>query len=68
MNDEIQVVAIEKINEVISSRRPLGLFLSRGHRVGGKKGSFIAVDNSTGNAWTEEFKNLSDAEEWLTRR
>ena len=29
---------------------------------------YLAVDNSTGNAWTEDFTNLKDAINWLNDR
>jgi len=29
---------------------------------------FIAVDNSTGDAWTEEFSNMKDAIDWLNNK
>lgn len=29
---------------------------------------YIAVDNSTGDAWTEEFPNMKDAIDWLNNK
>jgi len=45
--------------EVISQRKPLGLFyLLDGERC-------IGIDNTTGNAWTEEFTDLQQCKDWL---
>lgn len=57
--EEINKVSIEKIGEIIKTYKPLGLFLG----VEGKM--FIAVDNLTGEAWTEEFKEEQDAIDYL---
>lgn len=44
---------------VIDLRTPLGLFLTKEGR------TWVAVDNSTGNAWTEEFPRKRQAFRWL---
>jgi len=56
---EIQRVSLTKLDLVISQRKPLGLFLSRENRM------WIAVDNSTRDAWTEEFQSKRQAVRWL---
>lgn len=61
---EYETVSMEKINEIIRNMKPLGLFLAREPR-GTRKRMFIAVDNSTGEAWTEEFEKFSEARKWL---
>ncbi len=61
---EIETVSIEKIDEIIKKRKPQGLFLAREPR-GTRKRMFIAVDNSTGQAWTEEFEKYTEARKWL---
>lgn len=61
---EIEAVSIEKINEIIEKREPRGLFLAREPK-GARKRLFIAVDNSDGKAWTEEFEKFSEARKWL---
>ena len=38
---------------------PTGVFLSH------ENGAWVACDNSTGDAWTEEFDALEDAVDWL---
>ena len=49
----------EQLLYVIDFRVPLGLFLAKeGHK-------WVAVDNSTGDAWTEEFPRKRQAVRWL---
>ena len=43
----------------IDLRIPLGLFLTKEGR------KWVAVDNSTGDAWTEEFSRKRQAVRWL---
>lgn len=47
------------MKRIIETRQPEGLFLC----VSGDK--ITAVDNQTGDAWTEDFPNLVSAWEWL---
>ena len=55
----IHQVSPKKMTDVIECRTPLGLFLTReGHK-------WVAVDNSEGDAWTEEFNRRCDAVHWL---
>ena len=44
---------------VIDLRTPLGLFLTKEGR------KWVAVDNTTGDAWTEEFSRKRRAVRWL---
>ena len=44
---------------VIDLRTPLGLFLTKEGR------KWVAVDNTTGDAWTEEFSRKRQAVRWL---
>jgi len=44
---------------IIDSRQPLGLFYLPNN------GVYIGIDNSTGEAWTEEFPNLGKCKRWL---
>lgn len=46
---EIQRVGTEQIRKVVAGYRPRGLFPAR------ENGKWVAVDNTTGSAWTEEF-------------
>ena len=52
-------VSPEKLDLVIEFRTPRGLFLAR------EGGKWVAVDNSTGDAWTEEFRLKRQAVRWL---
>ena len=55
----IQRVSPTELIAVIDHRTPLGLFLTR------EGCTWIAVDNSTGDAWTEEFRWKWQAVRWL---
>lgn len=57
----IQVVSLPELQQIIQQFQPRGLFLAR-------EGSIlIAVDNATGDAWTEEFPSVPRAAAWLRR-
>ncbi|MDE7244626.1 MAG: hypothetical protein K2O18_11735 [Oscillospiraceae bacterium] len=56
---KIQRVGSERMMKVIDFRTPLGLFLTK------EGGKWVAVDNSTGDAWTEEFSRKRQAVRWL---
>ena len=55
----IKKVSGEELDSIIDKREPIGLFYCKDGRV------WVAVDNSTGDAWTEEFKSESAARAWL---
>ena len=56
---KIQRVSSELLGRVIEHRTPSGLFLTKeGHK-------WVAVDNTTGDAWTEEFSRKHQAIRWL---
>lgn len=55
----IKRVSLKKLADVIERRTPLGLFLTNEGRI------WVAVDNSTGDAWTEEFSRKRQAIRWL---
>lgn len=58
---DIKRVTPEEISQVIETRLPLGLFYC-------KEGDlFVGVDNSYGDAWTEDFKTLSACKKWLAK-
>lgn len=50
----------EEMLKVIDTRNPIGKF----YRIEGK--TIVAVDNSTGDAWTEEFKDFEAFLLWIT--
>ena len=56
---KIHRVGTERMMKVIDFRTPLGLFLTKEGR------KWVAVDNSTGDAWTEEFRWRHQAVRWL---
>lgn len=62
--EEIKEVSLKEIGKVISTRKPRGLFLSETIEHS-QIHSYIAVDNSNGNAWTEEFFLKEAAIKWL---
>ena len=58
---EIRWINHEEALSIIEKRTPFGLFLEVDH----KNGKVIAIDNSNGDAWTEEFLGPEDAISWL---
>lgn len=59
--DKVSVrrVDIEQLQEIIEKRVPRGCFLTKvGHK-------WVAVDNTTYDAWTEEFDRKRQAIRWL---
>lgn len=52
-------VSSEFLGRVIDFRTPLGPFLTKEGR------KWVAVDNTTGDAWTEEFSRKHRAVRWL---
>ena len=60
-NNDVYIRYVSKatIMEIINTRKPLGNFLN-------KDGEWwVAVDNTTGRAWTEDFSDLEDAYSFL---
>lgn len=55
----IQRVSPKKLTDVIDCRTPRGLFLTKEGR------KWVAVDNTTGDAWTEDFDCRCQAIRWL---
>lgn len=45
--------------EIIIAREPRGLFWQKDEDV------YVGIDNTTGEAWTEDFKTLDDCLAWL---
>ena len=56
---KIQRVSSGILGQVIEQRTPCGLFLTKEGR------KWVAVDNTTGDAWTEEFSRKHQAVRWL---
>ena len=62
MPNNITVILPSAANDIIEKRKPLGLFLTIENNM------WIAIDNLTGDAWTEEFYNSDIAIKWLSDR
>ncbi len=56
---KIKRVSPDFLGKVIEDRIPCGHFLAKEGR------KWLAVDNSTGDAWTEEFSRKHQAVRWL---
>ena len=65
--DEIKELTSEEINALLLSGNRDGNYTPIG-RFYHKDGDFyVGVDNSTGDAWTEDFTTLEDCLAWLKR-
>ena len=56
---KIQRASSAVLGRIIEHRTPCGLFLTKEGR------KWVAVDNTTGDAWTEEFPRKRQAIRWL---
>lgn len=56
---KIQMISPEQLREILRHRIPCSLFLAKEGR------RWVAVDNSDGDAWTEEFSRKHQAIRWL---
>ncbi len=56
---QIKQVSPERLQEIILRYAPCGRFLARDGR------KWVAVDNSTGDAWAEKFRWKRQAIRWL---
>lgn len=61
-HDKILFISLEEVDKIINTGKPIGLFYAK------DKENYIAIDNSTRNAWTEEFKTELDTIKWLSRK
>lgn len=64
MNQRITKVTSDEAERIIETRKPLGRFYCiedtpRFHQ------AYIGIDNSTGDAWVEEFRSLGFCRRWL---
>lgn len=55
----VKRISPKKLTGVIERRTPPGLFLTKEGRI------WVAVDNTTGDAWTEGFSRKRQAIRWL---
>ena len=62
----IKKVPLKHISEIIDNREPIGLFYAEelGVKTDGTM-SYVGVDNSTGDAWTEDFGTEEECIAWL---
>lgn len=60
---KIKRIMPDTANAILENKKPIGLFYSRI-----TKNSYIAIDNSKGEAKTAEFKMSSDCKHWLEGR
>lgn len=51
----------EECNEIILTREPKGLFWVKDGDI------YVGVDNTTAEAWTQDFSTLKDCLAWLNR-
>jgi len=58
-NKLIQKIKPEMAAQIIDTREPLGYFYVL------KNGVYVGIDNSNGQAWTEDFQNLYQCKRWL---
>lgn len=56
----ITSISKDRADKIIEEREPQGLFITLSNS------GYIAIDNNTGDAWTEEFNTLEEACKWLT--
>lgn len=56
---KIKEIDTATAEQIIFSREPLGLFWLKDN------GVYVGIDNSTGDAWTEEFHNFTACIGWL---
>lgn len=58
----IRSVSHQDVLRIIESRSPRGLFIE--HL---EDGSCVGIDNTTGDAWTEDFPDTAQCFRWLTK-
>jgi DNA-directed RNA polymerase subunit RPC12/RpoP len=58
-DDAIKRITKEQASEIIETRTQTGRFYTK------ESDLYIGIDNSTGDAWTEEFKTKKSCLKWL---
>lgn len=53
-------VTKKEMEEIIKSRKPLGHFYRKT-----SEAVYVGIDNSTGDAWVEEFDSENSLKKWL---
>lgn len=57
----IDIITHPEAVRIIATSSPLGLYILKDGE------QWVAIDNSTGDAWTEEFKSKQEAIDYLKR-
>lgn len=57
----MEIITYDQGQDVIKNRMPLGQFIVP------KDGKYYAIENTSGDAWVEPFRNLSKAEKYLSK-
>lgn len=55
----------EEVHALLDSGEETGEYSPRGYFYTKEGDTFVAIDNSTGDAWTEEFQSLKECTDWL---
>lgn len=56
---EIKQITSKEALKIIDTREPIGLFIVE------NKSSFTGIDNTNGDAWTEDFECRQKCVDWL---
>jgi hypothetical protein len=62
---DIKKVSVEEAENIIETREPIGLFYCIEKSIHTGKNVYIGIDNSYGDAWTEEFHSLVSCKKYL---
>ncbi|MCL2841451.1 MAG: hypothetical protein FWE05_11865 [Defluviitaleaceae bacterium] len=60
-NEIVSIACSDDLEKIIEIREPIGLF----YYFDNKTDTYIGIDNSTGEAWTEDFPDEDSCEKWL---
>jgi hypothetical protein len=63
---EIKKVDPEEATRIIETREPRGLFYCIDKEFKNIK-VYVGIDNTYGDAWTEDFRTLASCKRWLIR-
>lgn len=59
---KVKEVSPQEARKIIETREPLGLFYRHDYDTN----VYVGIDNSTGDAWVEEFTDIRACARWLT--
>lgn len=64
--NEIKKISKDEANNIIETRKPIGFFYCiENDPNSNSKEIYVGIDNSSSDAWVEEFKTLSSCKKWL---